>query len=67
MSFHRARRQFLHRSMAGTGGMALLHLLNRDLDGAAALRSSAAQQISGFAPNTQRCRVAHPLEGRSGF
>ena len=54
MSFHRARRQFLHRSMAGARGMALLHLLNRDLDGAAALRSSAAQQISGEKVRTAR-------------
>ena len=46
MSFHQARRQFLHGSMTGAGGLTLLDLLKRDLDGAVALRASAAQQIS---------------------
>ncbi len=37
MSFHQARRQFLHGSMTGAGALTLLDLLKRDLRGAVAL------------------------------
>jgi len=57
MSFHRARRQFLRCSMTGAGGMALLNLLRRELEGAA-LRPRAAQQIS-----VEKVRTAKIVSG----
>lgn len=58
MSFHQARRQFLHGSMIGAGALTLLDLLKRDLRGAVALTAPAAQQIS-----IEKVRTARIVSG----
>ena len=60
MSFHQARRQFLHGSMTGACALTLLDLLKRDLRGAVALTAPAAQQISIEKVRTAKNRVWQP-------
>jgi hypothetical protein len=54
MSLYLARRPFLRRSMTGVGGIALLDLLNHNLDGAMASWPAEEQQVSGEKVHTAR-------------
>jgi hypothetical protein len=64
MDFDFARRRFLYQSLTGVGGIALLHLLNRDLSGAT-LDNPLAPKAPHFAPKAKSCIFLTMLGGVS--
>jgi hypothetical protein len=64
MDFDFARRRFLYQSLTGVGGIALLHLLNRDLNGGT-LDNPLAPKDPHFAPKAKSCIFLTMLGGVS--